>query len=146
MKRLTLAAILFVCMVAVSFAADFGAPTGKVVNVVFAPETTATIFDASSSTHVALASTDAGFTGDKRTCFVTTGATAPTSVAVKVYGSIDNSTFVNLASHTYTVASADTRMFHIVNKPVRWLKGEFVGKVGGDATTTVEIACTNGGN
>lgn len=142
---MVIAAVLFGCFLA--FASDFGAPTGKNVNVYFKPEVTATVFSASAATGDATSATDFGFTSDKRTCTITTAGTAPTTVTVSLYGSIDNSTsYVQLASHTYTVATADTKMFHVVNKPVRWVKGRYDSKTGGDGTTTVKLDCVAGGN
>lgn len=73
------------------------------------------------------------------TCAVTWGGTAPTNTVVDLEGSIDNSTFDELATETVTATGT---MFHVVDKPVRYIRGEYVSKSGGDATTAVTIKCS----
>jgi hypothetical protein len=44
-----------------------------------------------------------------------------------------------------TVTATGT-MWHTVNKPVRYVRGNYVSKSGGDGTTAVTLVCTHGGN
>ena len=74
---------------------------------------------------------------EKFTCWITLAGTAPTSVTVALEGSIDGITWAPLATNTYTVASSDTAMFHVVNKGVAKIRGNYTAKVGGDTTTAV---------
>ena len=88
-----------------------------------------------------------GFATSKLFCHVSVTGTAPTSVTVKILGSADNTTFSALTdNHVYTIADDDTASFHINKPSIRYLKGNFVSKVGGDATTAVTIKCVAGGN
>ena len=84
------------------------------------------------------------FTG-KVTCVVDVGGTAPTSVTVAVKGSIDDDNYTSIASHTYTIASANDT-FTIVNQYCKYVKGNFTSKVGGAADTSVTLTCMAGGN
>ena len=86
---------------------------------------------------------DLGFLTAKSTCHVTWSGTAPTNTVVALEGSINNSTYAALA--TVTVTATGT-MWHMVNKPVRYLRGNYVSKSGGDGTTAVTMICTAGGN
>lgn len=73
------------------------------------------------------------------TCAVTWGGTTPTNTVVDLEGSIDNSTYDELATETITATGT---MFHVVDKPVRYIRGEYVSKSGGDATTAVTLKCS----
>jgi hypothetical protein len=76
------------------------------------------------------------------TCQVTWGGTTPTSTVVAVNGSLDNTNFYPLATVTVT---ASPTLFHIANKPVKYIQGNYVSKVGGDGTTSVTLLCMPGG-
>ena len=106
-----------------------------------------TLLDAVTSTGTG-DSFSAGFFTGKLTCFLSTGGTAPISINVNVQGSIDGSTFVDMLNtdHTYTLATANTAAFSIINTPARYFKGKYVSKSGGDATTSVTMKCIFGGN
>jgi len=86
---------------------------------------------------------DLGFTTSQHTCLAAWGGTAPTDLTFNVEGSIDNSTFEALYSATMTATPV---MTHVVNKPVRYIRGNYVSKSDGDATTSITITCTSGGN
>jgi hypothetical protein len=76
------------------------------------------------------------------TCTVTLAGTAPTSVIVAVKGGIVTGTaHASLATHTYTVATVDTKTFHVTSKGIRYITGNFTSKVGGDGTTAVTLRC-----
>lgn len=49
---------------------------------------------------------------------------APTAVTVGLEGSLDNTTWVSLASHIMTAAelTATKAMFHVIDKPVRYVR------------------------
>jgi len=74
------------------------------------------------------------------TCVVTWGGTTPTNTVVAVEGSIDNSTWASLEA--VTVTSSGT-MFHIVDKYVKLIRGNYVSRSGGDATTAVTLYCAS---
>jgi hypothetical protein len=86
-------------------------------------------------------SVDLKLFASRMTCTVVWGGTTPTSTITTLQGSIDNSTWGTLTTVTST-ASGD--MFHIVNKPVRYIRGGYTSKVGGDATTSVTMKCLPG--
>lgn len=104
-----------------------------------------TLLNAATSTGDGTA-VDLGTFATQFTCWATTGGTAPTSVALVVYGSADGTTYGALQTWTYTVASSDTAFYHIAYKPVRYLKGNYASKVGGSTDTEVTLKCAAGGN
>lgn len=73
------------------------------------------------------------------------GGTQPTSVTVALEGSIDGVVWVHLEDVVVT-GDADPYMFHIVNKPVPMVRGNYVSKVGGDSSTSVTLEIVAGGN
>ncbi len=75
------------------------------------------------------------------TCTVEWGGTAPTSTSVILQGSIDNRVWADL--QTVSITSSGT-MFHVINKPVKYIRAHFDSKVDGDATTTVTFICQAG--
>lgn len=77
------------------------------------------------------------------TCHVTWGGTAPTNTVVTLEGSIDNTTYATLSTMTITASGT---MWHIANKPVNYIRGNYVSKSGGDGTTAVTLICIAGGN
>lgn len=126
----------------VVMAADFGAPVGKNVDVGFLPENGYTLLTASTA-GLTGSSNDIGFTTNKFTVTIVWGGTAATTTTTKLLGSIDNSTFATLVTH---VSSASGEMYHVAEKPVRYVKGEFTSKTGGDATSVVTMKIWAGGN
>ncbi len=128
----------------IAFAQQFGAPTGTSgrVDIKFLPENGYTVLTANTAGLTGV-SKDLGFTCSKMTILITWGGTAPTSTSTILQGSLDNTTFATLVTHSST-ATGD--MYHVVNKPVRYIKGGFASKVGGDATSTVTMKVWGGGN
>ncbi len=65
------------------------------------------------------------------------GSVVATAVTVALEGSIDNATWVVLASHEFTAAeiSAEQAMFHIIGKPVRWVRANLTVLTGGTLPT-----------
>ncbi len=107
-------------------------------------EATNTLLSAVTATGVG-SSIDLGGNASKHTCTVTWGGTVPTSTLINIWGSVDN-TFPATSTTLYLTqqnVTATKRTFHIVNKPVRYLLGEYVSKVAGDDTTSVTIVCTS---
>jgi hypothetical protein len=126
----------------VAMATDFGAPVGKNVDVNFLPENGYTILTANTAGFTG-SSNDIGFTTNKFTVTIVWGGTAATTTTTKLWGSIDNSTFATLVTH---VSSASGEMYHVADKSVRYVKGEFTSKTGGDATSVVTMKIWAGGN
>ena len=86
---------------------------------------------------------DLGESRSRFTCAVEWGGATPTSTTVKLQGSIDNVLWADLQT---VVVSASGTMFHVIEKLVRYIRGNYVSKVGGDATTSVTMKCQAGGN
>ena len=141
-KLILIGLAIVLSTVLVAFATDFGAPPGKDVDVSFLPENGYTVLTANTAGFTG-ATNDVGFTASKFTVTITWGGAAPTSTSTTLQGSTDNSTFATLVTHS-SIASGD--MYHVVNKPVRYIKGGFASKVGGDATSTVTMKVWAGGN
>lgn len=76
---------------------------------------------------------------DEFTCVVTWGGTTPTNTVVALQGSLDDTTFAALATETITATGT---MFHVVDKSVRYVRGNYVSRSGGDATTAVTLKCS----
>lgn len=75
---------------------------------------------------------------DKHTVTVAMGGTVvATAVTVALEGSLDDSTYFELASHALSAAeiTAEAAMFHIVDKPVRFVKANLTTLTGGTAPT-----------
>ncbi len=86
---------------------------------------------------------DMGFTVSQFTVLTTWGGTAPTNIATALKGSIDNSSYIVLTANTMT---ASPNMYFTTAKPVRYIKGNYGSKSGGDGTTSLTMKCTAGGN
>ena len=144
MKRLILAAILILCLVSVSFAVDFGAPTGKSVNVVFPAETYITLLSGSGTTGISLIK-DIGFTPKETKCFVTNGGTAPTNFVVAFYTGPDT-TNMYLAYPSGTTSTTITRfptgVSFVNGYGDRYWKVNYVSVASGDVSTTITVKCT----
>ncbi len=76
-------------------------------------------------------------------CMVRWGGTVPTNTVVRLEGSLDGANWATLQEVTVTT---DKTMFHVVNKPVRFIRANYVSKTGGDATTAVTFEVVAGGN
>lgn len=122
------------------YADSWGKPSNvPEANVYVSPEKAYTLLTANTAGLTGTAQ-DLTFTATKHYCVITTAGTAPTSVVVSLYMSIDNSAFPTTLTHTYTIGTATTRSFAAMY-PARYVKGSFDSKVGGDATTTVTLKC-----
>lgn len=75
------------------------------------------------------------------TITVTWGGTAPTSVVVALEGSCDGINYGALTTETIT---ASPTLVHVVNKPVQYIRGNYVSKTGGDGTTSVTMTVDSG--
>jgi len=66
---------------------------------------------------------------------------APTAVTVDLEGSLDNTTFNSLADYVLTAAdlTAAAAMFHVVDKPVRYVRVNVTNLVGGTAPTVTVL-------
>lgn len=71
--------------------------------------------------------------------FTITGA--PTAVTVDLEGSLDNKTWVSLASHVVSAAelTAAKAMFHVFDKSVRFVRTNLVLLTGGTAPTVTTL-------
>jgi len=71
--------------------------------------------------------------------FTITGA--PTAVTVDLEGSLDDSTWISLASHVMSAAelTATQAMFHVVDKPVRYIRTNLTTLTGGTAPTVTTL-------
>jgi len=68
------------------------------------------------------------------THMITWGGTVPTNTVVRLEGSIDGTNWATLDSQTVTLTNS---IYFITGKPVRYIRGNYVSKSGGDATTSV---------
>jgi YbbR domain-containing protein len=66
---------------------------------------------------------------------------APTAVTVDLEGSLDDTTYVSLASYVLTAAdlTAAAAMFHVVDKPVRYVRVNLVTLTAGTAPTVTAL-------
>jgi len=88
----------------------------------------------------AVTTTGAGSTLDLSTVtkdfthMITWGGTAPTNTVVRLEGSIDGVNWATLDSQTVTATNS---IYFVTGKPVRYIRGNYVSKSGGDGTTSV---------
>lgn len=68
------------------------------------------------------------------THMVTWGGTVPTNTVVRLEGSIDGVNWATLDSQTVTATNS---IYFVTGKPVRYIRGNYVSKSGGDGTTSV---------
>ena len=143
MKKLFLAVALVMVICSGVYAADavWIPSTGEQPTIRIATDAI-TLLSAVTATGTGTAY-DLKYATSQSTCTVTWGGTTPTNTVVALEGSIDNSTYAALA--TVTVTATGT-MWHTVNKPVRYIRGNYVSKSGGDGTTAVTMVCVAGGN
>lgn len=137
--------LVIVAMLAI-LAADVSARPGQLSSPQgsnYKPEGTGVLF--SSAVYGAGATMDLGSTADKFTVTVTwDGPLSTTSVTVLLQGSIDGINWATLVTYTSSTAAGET--FHVVNKPVRYIRGYYSSKTGGALNdTTVSMKCTAGG-
>jgi hypothetical protein len=66
---------------------------------------------------------------------------APTAVTVDLEGSLDNVTWSSMASHVLTAGelTATAALFHIVDKPVRYVRTNVTVLTGGTAPTVTTL-------
>ncbi len=71
--------------------------------------------------------------------FTITGA--PTAVTVDLEGSLDDITWISLASHIATAGelTAAAAMFHVVDKPIRYARVNLTTLTGGAAPTVTVL-------
>lgn len=82
-----------------------------------------------------------GIIPTKHTCAVTMGGTlVATAVTIDLEGSIDDTSWFTLANHAFTAAeiTATSAMFHVVDKPVKYVRANLQTLTGGtDPTITM---------
>jgi len=79
---------------------------------------------------------------DKHTVAATMGGTVvATAVTVSLEGSIDDTTWFTLASHAFSAGeiTAEAAMFHITDKPVKYVRANLVTLTGGTAPTVTVL-------
>lgn len=66
---------------------------------------------------------------------------APTAVTVDLEGSLDDVTWVSLASHVMSAGelTAAAALFHVVDKPVRYVRTNVTTLTGGTAPTVTTL-------
>jgi hypothetical protein len=105
-----------------------------------------TVLAATASTGIG-SEIDLGRQYDKFSCTAVVGGTQPTSATFGIVlagkSGIYDSTGIE-DSVTLLGATGTTKRWYTVNKSGRYIKGNYVSKVGGDGTTTVAIVCTAG--
>jgi hypothetical protein len=105
------------------------------------PEATNVLLNKVTSTGVQQV-VDLGATATNFTCACDFSGAAPISVVVYLEGAIYPGVYPAIASQTVTYSDIHSWEFHVTDKPVRYLRGNYVSKVGGDATTAVFMTCT----
>ena len=79
---------------------------------------------------------------EKHTVQATMGGTVvATAVTVDLEGSLDGTTFFTLASHAFSAAeiTAEAAMFHITDKPVKYVQANLTTLTGGTAPTVTVL-------
>ena len=143
--------LLTICMMLIavmSFAADYGAPTGKVVNVVFAPESgVKTLMSAQTTTgDSSLGGIDMGYTGKYFTCY-STWTTSATSNSIYILGSIDNSVWTATPDALATITMTSSPKYWAAPfTGFRYLKVYWASRTGGSASSDLTVKCIEGGN
>jgi hypothetical protein len=69
------------------------------------------------------------------------GTVVATAVTVDLEGSLDNTSWFQLARHAFSAAeiSAEGAMFHVVDKPAKYVRANLITLTGGtDPTVTVK--------
>jgi hypothetical protein len=69
------------------------------------------------------------------------GTVVATAVTVDLEGSLDNTTWFQLATHPFSAGdiSAEGAMFHVIDKPVKYVRANLTALSGGtDPTVTVK--------
>jgi len=66
---------------------------------------------------------------------------APTAVTIDLEGSLDDTTYISLASYVLTAAdlTAAAAMFHVVDKPVRYVRVNLVTLTAGTNPTVTAL-------
>jgi hypothetical protein len=101
-----------------------------------------TLLNAVTSTGIG-SEVDTGKMFGKWHCTVTLGGTAPTSVSVSVLFSDKSGVYdtSGLGIPAQTVTASPTKL-QITSYYGRYIKGNYISKVGGDGTTAVTLSCT----
>lgn len=76
------------------------------------------------------------------TCTSTWNGTAPTNIVFNIECSEDGTNFGTCAAVTMTASPTIT---HIADKPIRYIRGNYVSKSGGSTDTKLTLTCTSGG-
>lgn len=123
-------------------AADPGTPASpQVLTGPARPQAINTMLAAVTATGAGTA-IDLNQQADKFRCDMQWGGTVPTNVVWALEGSIDGTNYAALHTETSTASPA---AFSVYFKPARWIRGNYVSKSNGDATTTVTVTCGAGG-
>jgi hypothetical protein len=69
------------------------------------------------------------------------GTVVATAVTVDLEGSLDDTTWFQLARHAFSAAeiTAESAMFHVVDKPVRYVRANLIALTGGTAPTVTVL-------
>ena len=69
------------------------------------------------------------------------GTVVATAVTVDLEGSLDGSTWAQLARHAFSAGeiSAEAAMFHVIDKPVRYVRANLITLTGGTAPTVTVL-------
>lgn len=69
------------------------------------------------------------------------GGTVATAVTLDLEGSLDDTTWVQLARHAFSAGdiSAEAAMFHVVDKPVKYVRANLITLTGGVSPTVTVL-------
>ena len=106
------------------------------------PEKTGTILNAVTATGAG-AALALGSLLSKHSVTLTWGGTVPISAVVALEGSQDGTNYVAMKT---IIMDASPYIQAVVNVPVKYVRGNYVSKVGGDGTTAITMTYSGGGN
>ena len=140
--------LLTICMVLIavaSFATDYGAPDGKVVNVLFAPESgVKTLLNAATATGD-MTAVDMGYTGKWFTCY-SKWVISATSDTIYLLGSIDNSVWTATPDAIASIIMySSPKYWSAVFSPFRYVKVYWT-KNASASSSDLTVKCIEGGN
>jgi hypothetical protein len=87
---------------------------------------------------------DLGQTYNRFNCVATWGGTAPTSITFGIALADKTGIYDSTGIEDSITMTASPTRFYLVNKQGRYIKGNYVSKVVGDATTSLKIDCSAG--
>ena len=87
-----------------------------------------------------------GIHSGKYSCTVVLGGTAPTNVVVQLHLADSTGIYDTTNYDAQQTVTSSPWKFYVVNKGGKYIKGNYVSKSGGDATTSVTLTCVAGGN